>query len=101
MYDLSAIKQDFILTVGTKVKYKHRDWVDGMTIFEGIENLVTSNIDDEYTENYLNSLQGKKILNGMEKAVSDYLDKNVEQPDFYTVEDIDEIKIIYTFERSY
>ena len=78
--------------VGEKVTYFHSQFVDGSSLVEDITNSVYD-FDSDFSENYINLLESTNVSTGLEKVVLDYLNKNVEQPDFFGLVNIKKITL--------
>lgn len=74
----------------TPVRYTHKDFIDGQMITEDIANSACEE-GGEYSEDYCSEVENHSKQ--MAELVSIYLDNNVSQPNFYTVKDIEKIKI--------
>jgi len=77
---------------GEKIVQYHADFFDADYVIEDMTNRAYETC-DEYSDNYIQELEDKKHSQNIQKLVLDYLNKNVKQPDFYMVENVQEISI--------
>ena len=77
---------------GEKIVQTNSMFVSGGSIVDDITDSAYEN-GDEWSELYCDELQQKKHYESIEKLIVDYLDKNVEQPSFYLVENVKKISI--------
>jgi len=80
--------------VGSKTKKKHSDYLDIEDCLEGMVNQAYDD-GDEWAENYCDTLNklSKEHKEKMETLLLEYMDKNIEQPSFFIVEDAKEISV--------
>ena len=86
--------------VGDIVKIEHSKFVNRLDITDYLANIVYDNT--EYGDVYISALEekGKNHSQNINALIVEYLNKNVEQPTFYDVENIKEISI-NEFKRMY
>ncbi len=72
---------------GTCVHYKHADFFIADDIIDAMTDRA-SHEGDDYSENYCSELELKEHKDKLTKIVLEYLDANVEQPSFYTIENV-------------
>lgn len=77
---------------GEKVPQYHADFFDVDSLIEDMTNRAYDNF-DEHSDNYCNNLEDKKHALNLQKVILDYLNENVKQPDFYSVENVQKITV--------
>lgn len=81
---------------GTKVPYTHADFICGKEIIESIQNRAYDK-SEEYSGNYISQFDDKSKTEHndahlvIERLISDYLNKTMNQPDFFKVENVEEV----------
>lgn len=78
---------------GVKIPYSHSNFIDGNNIIEDIVNSAYDAFDD-MSDNYCAELEAEEHTKNLEKIVLDYLNKNVKQPDFFGVKDIEKVLLV-------
>ncbi|NQY22802.1 MAG: hypothetical protein HRT41_02130 [Campylobacteraceae bacterium] len=88
-YELESYGESDIVYVGEQIKQKHSDFI-------GIDDLIEKmkenahEVSPDFSDDYLGDMT-KEHQNNIEKIILDYLDKNIEQPTFYLIENVKEI----------
>ena len=79
---------------GEQVKKYHSDFIGAIDV---IDNIVDSVSDEhpDYSDGYIDSLESdKKHIENINKLVLNYLNENVEQPNFYAIKNIKQIDVL-------
>lgn len=80
--------------VGDTIKVTHKRFTDCLDVIDMLSNEVYENF-SEYSDVYISELEekGKNHSKNINKLIEEYLNKNVNQPTFYNIEDIKEISV--------
>lgn len=82
------------LYVGEKIVFKHSDFFNIKTMIEEIENSAYEESED-FSTNYIDKLSNMGIEkeNKLNKLIIDFLDNNIDQPDFFKIKNLKKIEI--------
>lgn len=79
-----------IVYVGEQQKKTHKDFINVDSLIEKMQE--DANFESEYADGYLEDFT-KEHEENLEKLILEYMDKNLAQPNFYEVINIQEISI--------
>jgi len=87
-YDEDELKNVTIIR-GIKQCYTHETFLNSTDIIEELTNSAYE--ESEYSENYIEELEREIHKTNLNKVILEYLNKNVSQPTFFKIKDIETI----------
>ena len=86
MVEIDKIPKDRFIYVAERVKYYHKDFISLIDFQEELQDIAYDEV-SEWCEGYVEDLTKEKEK-ALEKLITDWFDKNIEQPKFFIVKNV-------------
>ena len=86
MVEIDKIPKDRFIYVAERVKYYHKDFISLIDFQEELQDIAYDEV-SEWGEGYVEDLTKEKE-EALEQLITDWFDKNIEQPRFFTVKNV-------------
>lgn len=76
--------------VASKKPYTHSDFIDARDLIDEVCNRAYEEADD-ISDVYISCVEEKKHTEALQKIIEEYFNKNIQQPNFFTVKNVEKI----------
>ncbi len=91
MVEIDKIPKDRFIYVAERVKYYHKDFIPLIDFQDELQDIAYDEV-SEWCEGYVEDLTKEKV-EALEQLITDWFDKNIEQPKFFTVKNVRKIML--------
>ena len=91
MVEIDKIPKDRFIYVAERVKYYHKDFILLIDLKDKLQDIAYDEV-SEWCEGYVEDLTKEKE-GALEQLITDWFDKNIEQPKFFTVKNVRKIML--------